>query len=431
MAKSIKTKNSKIITIVLLISIITLIALGITIFSINKHKNKTQPIAIVTNSGNITVNYLEGNKIKLKKASKGDHTYTLSITNNGQSKNYYSIYIKDCVINKNDITVRLETESGEKIYNDQLIEGENLLLTIKSLDIGVTERYKIIINNRSTANIEGEIYVENESLNEQTFADLILNNNNISVAKTNVGVDSSIGDEGLISSMDNDGPTYYFRGAVTNNYLKIGDHMFRIVRINGDETVRIVLDERLDIKTSYNLKTSDDPKTLSGLQESTAKEALNNWYEENLKEYDEFFAQSTFCSDSNFINESVDGKRSNTYQRIYLNNNVSFKCNNNVQKFKVGLLSADEILFAGASKDEANKNYYLHNSEINYSTWTTSSYELKNDGTVTMMVLTQGGGITTGENIISTNGLRPVLNVGKNAHIRGQGTKENPYVLVM
>ena len=92
--------------------------------------------------------------------------------------------------------------------------------------------------------------------------------------------------------------------------------MFRIVRINGDETVRIVLDERLDIKTSYNLKTSDDPKTLSGLQGSTAKEALNNWYEENLKEYDEFFAQSTFCSDSNFINESVDGKRSNTYQRI-------------------------------------------------------------------------------------------------------------------
>ena len=429
--KNVKSKQNKFIVIILIVSFITLISLAITVHVINVKKKNTQPIAIVTNAGDITINYLDGNKINLKKAPKGDHTFTLSITNNGANKNYYSIYFKDCVINKNDISIRLETESGEKVYNDQLVEGENLLLTIKSLEVGITERYKVTINNRSTANISGELYVVNESLNDQTFADLILNNNNIAEAKTNVGIDSSISNEGLISSMDNDGPTYYFRGAVNNNYLKIGDHMFRVVRINGDETVRAVLDEKIELKTAYNLNTSDNPKTLSGLETSTVNTTLNNWLEENLKEYDEFLAASTFCSDSDFINESVDGKRSSTYQRIYLNNNVSFKCNTSAQKLKVGLLSVDEILFAGASKDEANKNYYLHNNEINYSTWTTSSYELKNDGTVTMISLTQGGGLSTGENIISTNGIRPVINISKKAHIRGQGTKENPYVLVM
>ena len=72
-----------------------------------------------------------------------------------------------------------------------------------------------------------------------------------------MGVDSSISNEGLIASMDNDGPTYYFRGSVENNYLKIGEHMFRIVRINGDETVRVVLDEKLELKTPYNLNENE------------------------------------------------------------------------------------------------------------------------------------------------------------------------------
>ena len=85
--------------------------------------------------------------------------------------------------------------------------------------------------------------------------------------------------------MDNDGPTYYFRGSVENNYLKIGEHMFRIVRINGDETVRLVLDEKIDIKTPYNLNENEDRKVLSGLQDSTVNAALNKWMEDNLADY--------------------------------------------------------------------------------------------------------------------------------------------------
>ena len=431
MAKLLEDKKYKFIIYILIATFITLIALALTISTIKLSNKSKSPIAIVKNSGNITINYLDGNMVDLKKVGKGDHTYTFSVTNNGETKNYYSIYFKNCVISKNDISIRLETDNGEKIYNDKLLEGENLLTTIKSIEAGETERYKLIISNRSAANISGEIYVINESLNEQSFADLILNNNNIKEPKTNVGVDSSISNEGLIASMDNDGPTYYFRGSVENNYLKIGEHMFRIVRINGDETVRVVLDEKLELKTPYNLNENEDRKVLSALQNSTVSESLNKWMEENLGDYKDYFAEGSFCSDSEFINEAIDGKKSNTYQRIYINSNVSFKCNSTSQKLKVGLLSADEIIFAGSTKDEANKTYYLHNPEINYSTWTTSSYELKNDGTITMIVLSQNGGLTSGENIITSLGVRPVLNISRGAHIRGQGTKENPYVLVV
>ena len=430
MAKLLEDKKYKFVIYILIATFITLLALAITIGTIKFNKKSKSPIAIVKNSGNITINYLDGNMVDLKKVGKGDHVYTFSITNSGDTKNYYSIYFKDCVLNKDDVSIRLETDNDEKIYNSQLLEGENLLRTIKGIEAGETERYKLIISNRSTASVSGEIYVINESLNEQNFADLILNTNNIKEPKTNVGIDSSISNEGLIASMDNDGPTYYFRGNVENNYLKIGDHMFRIVRINGDETVRVVLDEPIDIKTPYNLNESEDRKLLSGLTGSTVNAVLNKWMEDNLIDYQDYFAEGKFCTDSEFINESIDGKKSNSYQRIFTNNNVSFKCNGTTENLKVGLLSADEIIFAGATKDEANKTYYLHNDEINYSTWTTGSYELKNDGTVTMIVLSQNGGFTSGENIITSHGIRPVLNISRTAHIRGQGTKENPYVLV-
>ena len=318
MAKLFEEKRYKFVIYILIATFITLIALAITISTIKFGKKSKSPIAIVKNSGNITINYLDGNMVDLKKVGKGNHTYTFSITNSGDTKNYYSVYFKDCILNKDDISIRLETESGEKIYNSQLLEGENILRTIKSIEAGETERYKLIISNRTTANISGEIYVVNESLNEQTFADIILNNNNIKEPKTNVGVDSSISNEGLIASMDNDGPTYYFRGSVNNNYLKIGEHMFRIVRINGDETVRVVLDEKLEVKTPYNLNEAEDRKVLSTLSDSTVNTALHTWYEGNLIAYNDYLAEGSFCTDSEFINDSIDGKKSNTYQRIFV-----------------------------------------------------------------------------------------------------------------
>ena len=39
---------------------------------------------------------------------------------------------------------------------------------------------------------------------------------------------------------DDLGITYYFRGNVENNYVKFANYYWRIIRINGDGTIRIV-----------------------------------------------------------------------------------------------------------------------------------------------------------------------------------------------
>ena len=46
----------------------------------------------------------------------------------------------------------------------------------------------------------------------------------------------------LCSAEDAYGTSYYYRGNVTNNYVKFANKYWRIVRINGDRTVRVIYD---------------------------------------------------------------------------------------------------------------------------------------------------------------------------------------------
>ncbi len=49
-------------------------------------------------------------------------------------------------------------------------------------------------------------------------------------------------DEGVFALEDDYGTSYYYRGAVTNNYVKFAGFYWRIVRINGDGSLRIIYD---------------------------------------------------------------------------------------------------------------------------------------------------------------------------------------------
>ena len=46
----------------------------------------------------------------------------------------------------------------------------------------------------------------------------------------------------LCKTKDDYGDSYYYRGNVTNNYVKFADKYWRIIRINGDGTVRVIYD---------------------------------------------------------------------------------------------------------------------------------------------------------------------------------------------
>ena len=49
-------------------------------------------------------------------------------------------------------------------------------------------------------------------------------------------------DTGMYASSDDDGMSYYYRGAVSGNYVKLADKYWRIIRVNGDGTLRLIYD---------------------------------------------------------------------------------------------------------------------------------------------------------------------------------------------
>ena len=49
-------------------------------------------------------------------------------------------------------------------------------------------------------------------------------------------------ESGLYAATDEDGTSYYYRGAVAGNYVKLNNQYYRVIRVNGDGTLRIIYD---------------------------------------------------------------------------------------------------------------------------------------------------------------------------------------------
>ena len=102
---------------------------------------------------------------------------------------------------------------------------------------------------------------------------LVMNNHETSVesAKTNITSKgtpdfskTATNDEGLYMTEDDEGPSYYYRGAVKNNYVSFAGYTWRIIRRNGDGSIRMI----------YAGKTTSD----TGESTMIGKSAFNEKY---------------------------------------------------------------------------------------------------------------------------------------------------------
>ncbi len=430
-----KKKKKKINAYNLVLVIITLVFLvfmlsGLTYSRLNSHKPKGKQVdAIVFNIGDLAINYLDGNKIDLDYPTNKKYEYSFSVTNTSSSRIYYTIYLKDTEVIKNNIKVKLLNSKKEEVNNIKLVNGENLLQSVLLIEPNVTARYTLVLENKKNrTSIKGKITVENESINKNTLADLVLNDNVFNISpKTTIG-EVALEDEGLNKSYDDYGITYYFRGDVKNNYVKINNKMYRIIRINGDGTVRAILDENDINEVPFNINEDENKSNLVLLEKSSIINNLNNWMKENIAEYEDLLVASSFCSDSGFDTIRNGVRYPTTHERMNINA-ITYRCFSTSYLSKVGLISPEEIIFAGGSRDGENTKFYLYNSSITNNTWTTGSHSIENESVVRMFALTGNGSLAS--NIINENiHIRPVINISSSAVAKGEGTKENPYILV-
>ena len=296
-----------------------------------------------------------------------------------------------------------------------------------------------------------------DEINEDTgkFKEKILTNNNVITAKPNLTTTSNnAGDSsGLYKSMStNSGkPTYYFRGNVENNYVSFAGFTWKIIRINEDGTVRIIMTEGINNNTIYQYSNNSGDYNSSYYSNSNAKTQLDSWYNTNLTKYDSYIADGSYCEAARTV---IDDTHSNTLGNTTLTPigeyNPTFKCLNDSNNYgkltaKIGLITYDEVVYAGGYADTVNANYYLnipssrHILTMNscglrtsaniYDIWFVRNWSLINSG-----ASFQNGYLSaslTNETSSTWGGsLVPVINIRADVEAIGTGTSTDPYVII-
>ena len=331
---------------------------------------------------------------------------------------------------------------------------------------------------KTTTDLDSVYYVVSATQNSFTYKQITSNKNTT---------------EALLASTEDDyGTSYYFRGAVTNNYVQFANKCWRIVRVGGDGSVKLILhndntagaanpcnsannsgdaafarysgttytsrfNDNHDDNTYVGFKygttgASDYATTHANTNKSTILTNLETWYNNNLKTYESVIDNSVWCNDkTNVTDTSYDpinitptgsGYAKNvTYygatQRLVSTSGSaggtgpSLKCNGELSKItsKVGLITADELAFAGYAYNIGNTTTYLQeNATYNY--WWSLSPRVFNGSNATVWLVVSDKGYFGGDIVNFARGVRPSISLKPFTNVTGNGTSENPYKIV-
>ena len=262
------------------------------------------------------------------------------------------------------------------------------------------------------------------------------------------------------SQYDDDGEVYYFAGNPTDNWVEFGGFWWRIIRINGDGTIRMIYQGTAANTTGAGTQIGESSfhgsnsrseyvgymHTLyqsHGLEDANMiKEKIDTWYRSNLANYISYIdGNAGFCGDRITTNGNGIGTTETNYAASNRlgNKTPSYKCQdsrdlyttsesskgNKALEYPIGLITADEISFGGGLISmNKNNEYYLYTG-LDYWTITPTSfssnqayvYYIETNGTISSSMLT------------INRGIRPVINLRADVQITGSGTTTDPFKL--
>ncbi len=386
--------------------------IGIAYLFYDKVINSGTEVVVVDD---LSINYIDSNTIS------HDGTYTFSVTNSGSKDIYYEITYDELKRFNHDIIYEITSKEADiKITNTNIDENNNILADNILIKAGVTHNYTFKITNINNTAFKLKINKVNEL--EEYFASTIINDNEIKEKpSTKVGTNIATTNEGLIEDIDDYGLTYYFRGNVPNNYVEFAGTSWRIVRINGNGTVKLILNKLSNELTNYNSTFKD----LENYEKLTINESLNSFYESTLTNYDNYILTSKFCVENAGSGSNIN-KTYNANSRLVSNKIPTFNCLGESYSSKIGLITADEVVYAGANFEDDNTSYYLYNKDIN-NVWWTSNLSKTKDGNYYPFAVNSSGKIIDSTSGNLYRGLRPVINIIKKVTVTGDGTIDNPY----
>ena len=264
----------------------------------------------------------------------------------------------------------------------------------------------------------------------------------------------------VFTTTDWKGTSYYFAGAPTDNWVQFGGFYWRIVRINGDGSVRLIYNGTSTTTTGdgtminngadQTFNSSYDRSEYVGLKYTTGQQhgqntnsnmlvALQSWYSSSglsASQYSQYIDTSVgFCSDRNMASGYSWSSRPSSdiyyaaYGRLVTSKSPSLLCTStDIITESVGLITADEIAFAGGVSGTSNTSYYLYTGQVY---WTMSPYYFNVTKGRASMFRMESNGALHSIGVVDTRGVRPVINLKADTIFTGKGTVSNPYTVVL
>ena len=559
-----KAKNTIIVSVIAL----ALVLIGVTYAYFSARITGLESASTISlTAGRMGIVYSEGNEevtftnIYPKEEAWATKTFTLTGYNTTDQRMYYEIGLN---VITNTFT------NGYLTYDLTLVSGSNGTPVASKTGVAINGTGKISFGTGSflaadgdSHNYELKIYFKDNGLDQNDSQEAVFNAKiyveesdgtlapegwknapvgsllagiKANQAKPNLDTDTGMtvpgreitaqsGDymsEGLRTTEDDYGTSYYYRGAVENNYVVFANMCWRIVRVDGLGNIKLTLYNYNPTSASNPCDASIDGEptafaiydnTTNGQNEESAFNANYNKnayigymygtagstiYEEehantndstiltNLKAwYDAVFSQTDkdkladviWCNDKRVVSDTIYnplnwGSVSGTgigadktyYQatrRLVPTSEAvpSLKCgesrtdnliskftastttdggygNGKLNGYKIGLLTADEIAFAGATAGSApesgNDTYYLYKN-ANYGLiwyWSLSPHTFDGGHSYGWRVYLAG---SLGFGFVSSNGdcgVRPAVSLKSTVSITsGTGTQSNPFIV--
>mgnify|MGYP004557471667 CR=1 FL=1 len=224
-----------------------------------------------------------------------------------------------------EIKYRLRMWVDEK-YNPQNDNG------------GLTYKVKVNVYGAGSNNIAllEDQYCYNNGFNTLSDCMLVMNNHEKSVEEAKTAIKTrgtpdfskiapnETEEDGLYMAEDDEGESYYYRGAVRNNYVSFAGFLWRIIRRNGDGSVRMI----------YSGKSPSD----TGTAVTIGKSAFNEKY-----------------WDQTYVGYKYNGK----FSLHESNGTINYTRFTNTQKYNFG---------TGYTFDESTKKFTL-TGDIQQLTW--------------------------------------------------------------
>ena len=268
----------------------------------------------------------------------------------------------------------------------------------------------------------------------------------------------------IYKAQDDWGDTYYFAGNPTDNWVKFANFYWRIIRINGDGSIRMIYQgtsanttgtgtqlQTNAFNSSYNRSEYVGYMYTGGQQhgnttDSPIKDVLDSWYSSNLASYaDKISKEAGFCGDRELQSGSWSSTGSHNYAgygRLVANSssvNPTFKCSNSNDLYTtsssskgnkklanpIGLITADEVVMGGLPWSGSTTSNYLYTGQ-HY--WTMSPFYADSDGWAFVFYVWSDGSLSS-DRVYYAYGVRPVINLSADVKVTGSGTSSDPFVV--